>query len=110
MDNEPTSSPSIATDTRTAFEEFRVAGTTNPKELAASIASNVRVGKRVCLVAIGHQAVSQAVKAVPILNSHMANKLILFCILPSLEDRVIMEGKDAVTRTCTLLRLIPYSF
>lgn len=90
--------------------ELRVAGSTATKELAAAIASHIREGRNVTLVAIGHHAVGQAVKAVPILNGHLAAKGWVFSILPAFEDRQVKDGDVTVPRTVLLLRLVRYSF
>src|SRR4051812_7565771 len=50
------------------YVELRIAGVTPPKDLAGSIAFKLEQGMNVALVAIGHQAVGQAIKAIPILN------------------------------------------
>lgn len=90
--------------------EIRVAGSTPTKQLAGSVASLLREGHKVTLVGIGHQAVGQAVKAIPVVNAHLANKAWIYTILPSLEDRVIEEEGRTVTRTVTVMRLIRYDF
>ncbi len=90
--------------------ELRVAGSTATKDLAAAVTSHIREGRQVTLVAIGHHAVGQAVKSVPIVNSHLAAKGWVFSIMPSFEDRQVHDGKVTVPRTVLLLRLVKYVF
>ena len=91
--------------------ELRVAGSTGTKELAAAITSHLRAGKRVTLVTIGHQAIGQATKSIPVVNSYLMSKGIMFTILPCFEDRQI-KGKDGgdIPRTVVLLKLVRYVF
>lgn len=82
--------------------ELRVAGSTGPRDLAMSIASTLRTGKKVTLVALGANAVSQAIKSVPIVNGFFASKGFVFVVLPILEDRMTDEG----IKTVQLMKLV----
>jgi len=96
------------TDTDT--KELKVSGSTSAKELAASIASMYREApqRTITMVAVGHSATGQAVKAVPILNGYLASKGVIHVILPAFEDRVPHEGGKKITMT--LLKLLKYNF
>lgn len=104
---------------------IQVAGTTNPKALAGSITEEFRQaldskdpnGKpsphtpNLSLHAIGHQAVGQALKAVPIANGYLAPRGIQLTVLPTFEDREVTSEQDPstkVTRTVMRMRLIPW--
>lgn len=89
---------------QTARIEIRVAGSTIPQNLAMSIASTVRGGDKVTLVALGANAVSQALKSVPILNGFFASKGFVFVVFPVLEDRKTDDG----IKTVQLLKLFRY--
>lgn len=97
----------------------QVRGTTPPKALAGSLMQEFRsslgpgVAKlpNLSLHAIGHQAVCQAVKAVPIANGLLAPHGIQLTILPSFENKMVHSEDDAsveVERTVLRLRLIPW--
>jgi len=92
------------------YVELKVAGTTGARELAKAITSHMREGKKIILIAIGNQAVGQAVKAVPIVNGNLAPKGVLYAILPSFDDREVKDmddpGISTVTRTVMVLKLI----
>lgn len=90
--------------------ELRVAGSTPTKELAGAISSHIREGKIVTLVAIGHHAMGQAVKSVPIVNQHLAAKGWVFTILPAFNERQVKEDGREVKRTVILLKLVRYEF
>lgn len=91
--------------------EVRVSGHTPSPDLAKSIASHIRNGKSVVLVAIGHNAIGQAVKAVPVLNGFLAARGQMFSIMPTFETREIKDEHNT-TSSCTvmLLKLIQYTF
>lgn len=98
------------TDQKNESHEMRVAGDTPSKLLADSITSHIREGKDVTLVCIGHQAVGQAVKAVPIVNSHLVQKGWLYSIFPAFTERTIKDEQTGaqVKRTAMLLHLVRY--
>jgi stage V sporulation protein SpoVS len=102
--------------------ELRVAGSTPPKELAASIIHLLNDEKRVRLTAIGHQAVGQAVKAIPVVNQYCVAQGYLVAILPSfslmtvqnrelisVDGHVEEEGDRTNERTVTVLSLVRLS-
>lgn len=92
--------------------ELRVAGTTNTKELAKAVSSNIREGKQVVLVGIGANAMAQAIKCVPIVNGNLASKGLMYTILPAYEDRPVRdeESDEPVVRTVLVMRLVRYTF
>lgn len=100
----------MSTDTAEGTAEVRVSGKTATRDLAQSIASHIRDGKTVVLVAIGHNAIGQAVKAVPVVNGFLAPRGIVFSILPVFEEREIEDDGVVVTRTAMLMKLVRYSF
>ena len=90
-----------------SLTELRVAGTTAPKELAGSIVSNVMQGRTVCLAAIGHQAIGQAVKSVPIANGYCAAHGFFLAIVPSFEvKRIESPGMETAERTACMMTLV----
>lgn len=99
------------------IKELRVAGSTPPKELAGSIIHLLKDDKRVRLAAIGHQAVGQAVKAIPVVNQYCVAQGFNVCLLPAfaLMDVPNRETDDEAEtnrmqeRTVTLLTLIKIS-
>jgi stage V sporulation protein S len=87
--------------------ELRVSGVTNPKTLAGSIVSHMQEGKTVCLAAIGHQAIGQAVKSVPIVNSYIAAHGYVVAMFPAFEVKhIAVEGSDDLERTACILHLV----
>ena len=92
--------------------ELKVAGGTSPKELAKAITSNIRSGMQVALVGIGHHALGQALKSVPIVNGNLASKGLVYTIFPSFEDRPVKDDSSdqEVIRTVLVLRLLRYKF
>jgi stage V sporulation protein SpoVS len=98
----------VFADATEHITELRVAGTTAPKELAGSIVSNVLQGKSVCLAAIGHQAIGQAVKSVPIANGYCAAHGFFLAIVPSFEVKKIdsLDGGEPAERTACMLLLV----
>lgn len=104
--------PTLRLDKSKPVKTITVSGVTNPKALAGSIAAEFRNGNDVSLHAIGHQAVGQAVKAVPIATTYLVAQGIVLTILPSFEDREIESEQDPavkVTRTVLRLRLVPWN-
>lgn len=91
--------------------ELRVSGQTGTKDLAKSISSILRQGKSVSLVGIGHSALGQAIKAIPVVNGFWAPKGVIYAVLPSFEERQVDDGTDgdSVTRTVVRLQLIQYT-
>lgn len=110
--------PSLSDDlSENAIKELRVAAGTPPKELAGSIVHLLQDGKRVRLAAIGHQAVGQAVKAIPVVNQFCITQGYLATLLPSfsLKDVPHRELEAEITeqqsvrtqeRTVTMLMLV----
>lgn len=102
--------------------ELRVAGSTPPKELAASIIHILNESRRVKLAAIGHQAVGQAVKAIPVVNQYCIAQGYLVTILPSFsllnvtarelpegekeEEAGERGGERTAERTVTVMHLV----
>lgn len=87
-------------------EELRVKGTTSPKDLAGSVVKNLAEGHTVVLSCIGHQAIGQAVKSLPIANSMIAAQGFLITALVSFEVKhMILDGKPA-ERTAAMLQLV----
>ena len=70
-------------------KEMRVAGHSNSKDLAGSIAKTFRGGQRVRLSAIGSQAVCQAVKAVPIANGYLGPQGVFLVAKIAFKDKQI---------------------
>jgi stage V sporulation protein SpoVS len=109
-------------DNLDTITELRVAGSTPPKELAASIIHILNESRRVKLAAIGHQAVGQAVKAIPVVNQYCIAQGYLVAILPSFnllnvtsrelpegekeEDAVERSGERTAERTVTVMHLV----
>lgn len=52
---------------------LKVAGKSNPATVAGAIANNIREGKDIDVVAMGPQSVNQAVKAITIARSYLAD-------------------------------------
>lgn len=52
---------------------LKVAGKSNPATVAGAIANNIREGKDIEIVAMGPQSVNQAVKAITISRSYLAD-------------------------------------
>lgn len=52
---------------------LKVAGKSNPATVAGAIANNIREGKEIEMVAMGPQSVNQAVKAITIARSYLAD-------------------------------------
>jgi stage V sporulation protein SpoVS/cold shock CspA family protein len=96
----------FANDTQ-HFVELRVASATAPRELAGSIALNVLKGKTVKLLAIGHGAVAQAIKAVPIASERTIANGFLLAIVPSFDTKNIAAPDEVeVERTLTVMQII----
>lgn len=93
-------------------EEVRVSGRTNCSDLAWAICKTHEKQRRVCLIGIGTQAVSQAVKAIAIANSRSASHGIVFTALPAMVDVQIADENSgqSVERTVMKLTLVPYGF
>jgi stage V sporulation protein S len=96
---------------------IQVAAQTNTKQLAGSIAEEVRKAKladavpNISLHAIGHGAVAQAIKSVPIVNGYIAPHGLQLLILPSFEDKMIDDENNPsvkVERTVIRMRLVPW--
>ncbi len=111
---EPTS-PFLAESTQ--LKTIQVASTTPPRPLAGSITEEVRqaiesVPQRVpniSLHAIGHQAIGQAIKSIPIANGFLGSKGLVLLVLPTFEDRTVADEDDAtktVVRTVMRMKLV----
>jgi len=100
------------TEQRTTLTELRVSGKTPSKSLADSVTSYIRDGvENIALVAIGHNALGQAIKAVPIVNGHLAPRGIMFSILPMFDEREIEDDDGVkVLRTAVILKLVRVTF
>ncbi len=91
--------------------QLRVAASSNSKDLAGSIAKLYQDNKECDLIAIGHAAVCQALKAVPIANGYLAPQGIVLVVLPSFENKLLDDGAGTpVERTLLRMRLMKYSF
>lgn len=87
--------------------ELRVSGVTNPKTLAGSIVNHMQEGKTVLLAAIGHQAIGQAVKSIPIVNSYVAAHGYAVAIYPAFEMKHIPAGDGSdLERTACVMQLV----
>jgi stage V sporulation protein SpoVS len=80
--------PSLSDDLDN-ITELRVGGGTPPKELAGSIIHLLNDDKRVRLAAIGHQAVGQAVKAIPVVNQYCVAQGYVITLLPSFSLKAV---------------------
>ena len=116
----PSSMPLSDDMSEDTIKELRIAGSTPPKELAGSIVHLLQDGKRVRLAAIGHQAVGQAVKAIPIVNQFCITQGYVVTLLPSFSLKNVpnREAEEPITdqqadrlqeRTVTMLMLIMVS-
>ena len=99
-----------------SIHELRVAASTPPKELAGSIIHLLNENKQVRLSAIGHQAVGQAVKAIPVVNQYCVAQGYMMTIFPFFELKPVQtrEGvpEDATRvqeRTVMMLKLVRIS-
>lgn len=107
----------FTSDNTAEIKELRVAGSTPPKELAGSIIHLLKDEKRVRLAAIGHQAVGQAVKAVPIVNQYCIAQGFIMSLLPAfqlmevpnreLEEEESSRMQERTVTLLTLVRIIP---
>lgn len=80
---------------------LKVAGKSNPKSVAGSIAKNLQEGKDVEVVAVGAGAVNQAVKAIAIARGFVASQGIDLWMKPAFLDLEI-EG-ETKTGMCFIL-------
>lgn len=100
-------------DNLSDVKELRVAGSTPPKELAGSIIHLLKDEKRVRLAAIGHQAVGQAVKSIPVVNQYCVAQGFIMAIVPAFSLMEVTnrevdddESNRMQERTVTLMTLI----
>lgn len=92
-------------------ETIRVSSRTNVKDLAWAITKEHMAGKSVCLLAIGVQAVNQAVKAIAVANGRGAAHGRVLTALPALESITISNDQgESVERTLVKLVLVPYTW
>lgn len=82
----------------------RASASTPPDQLAGSLHRFLQDGRQVVIHAIGHGAVGQAAKALPILNTRVINSGVIYLVLFSLID--VMENSKKLT--VTRFRLIPH--
>lgn len=89
-------------------KEFKVASRTEPKKLATAITTNLRQNKSVTLVVIGHGAIGQAMKAIPIVNQEAIAQGKYYAVVPSFQVRNIdvPDGQDKPERTVLVLTLL----
>lgn len=96
------------------FFELRVKSITSPKALAGSIVAHVMGGKQVKLTAIGHGAVAQAIKAVPIASGYTIPNGFILAIVPSFDVKPMEPKEDApdlpegevMERTLMIMQLV----
>lgn len=90
--------------------EFKVAAKTDTQKLAKAALTNLRQGKLVTLITIGHGSVGQAMKAIPILNQETIARGHYYAVVPSFETREIIikksTGDETVERTVMKLKLV----
>ena len=79
--------------------EFKVASRTDIKKLAVAIATNLRHGKRVNLITIGHGSIGQALKAVPLVNQECILRGFYYAVVPSFETRLVKFTANDGTKT-----------
>ena len=91
------------------IKDMRVAGSSNAKDLAGSIAKTCRVGQRVRMCAIGAQAVCQAVKAIPIANGYLAPQGIFLVAKVYFMDKQLERDGSNETRTSMVFELLPHA-
>lgn len=85
---------------------FRVAGTANVHDLAWAISKGLEEGHRPVLIAIGVQAITQAVKAIAVANSRVASQGKIFTVLPAFENVMIPNQQTKVNEERTVMKLI----
>lgn len=92
--------------------ELKVAGATSPKVLSAAVCGKLLEDYTVFLVAMGPQAISQAVKALPVVNGRMVSKGRVYSMLPSFANRDVRDEVtgEETSRTVVVFRLIHYVF
>lgn len=99
--------PAVLANDMTQFIELRVRSSTPAKDLAGSIVHNIMNGKNVKLMAIGHGAVAQAVKAVPIASGKTIGNGYALAIIPSFEVKTIQTAQlESTERTLTVMQVI----
>lgn len=90
------------------YVELKVAGITSPRELAGSIAFHLENGKTVALAAIGHQAIGQALKSIPILNGMTVAHGFIIGVLPWFDIKIVqspVSGGPSAERTALMMHL-----
>ncbi len=85
---------------------IKVGSGTAPSALAASLYQALKDGGEVVIHAIGHGAVGQACKAIPILNTRTINAGTVYTVLFSLVDMQDEHNPDRKI-TVTRFRLLP---
>jgi stage V sporulation protein SpoVS len=108
----------LVIDERQPSKTIHVKASTPSTGLAGAISQEYREAQakgvaipNVSLHAIGHGAIGQAVKAIPILNGLMSPKGYIITILPSFDDKLVADETNPdvqVKRTVLQMRLIPW--
>jgi stage V sporulation protein SpoVS len=90
------------------FVELKVGGVSPPKQLAGSIKYHLEQNHTVALAAIGHQAIGQAMKAIPILNGMTAAHGYIMAVMPWFDIKIVAGGIDGkgAERTAVMLHLV----
>lgn len=98
-------------DIQSSEVEIRVSSNTGHKDLAKAITSNIRQGRRVTLVAIGHRAIAQGMKAVPLVNGFLVSKGTIYTVFPAYQDRIIVDDdtQEELERTVFLMKIVQYA-
>lgn len=90
------------TDNKDDRHVMRVAGSTDPNRLAMATSQELRKGRKVTLLGVGHSALGQALKSVPILNGIFAPMGTVYSVMPRFEKRDV-EGKPCSVIVLDLL-------
>ena len=94
------------------FMDLRVSSQTPVKNLSGSIVASLADGKSVRLLAIGHGAVAQAVKAVNLAGARTYGNGYVLAIIPSFDTKMIKQKtedglpEEEVERTLTVMQLV----
>jgi stage V sporulation protein S len=83
---------------------LKVAASSHPATVAGAIANNIREGKKVEIIAMGPQAVNQAVKAMAIARDYLSDESIdLGCVPGFVHLTIDGEEKSALKLTVIML-------
>lgn len=77
---------------------LKVASRSNPNSVAGAIASEIRKGEQVVLVAIGRDAVNQMVKAIVMARRYLTPENVAIACQPDMETLSVTEGKPEETK------------